>query len=345
MDRAILFENLLAGLNQLYDLQDQPLERSNWKKLDEMIRRRHADPSWTLEVMNRAGVSRVITDCYLDPLQDVNTTLGAGYQSVMRMNAFAMSCHPGLRCHNGNSPFEFAERLNVACESFDDFCDLMDVTVATLSSRNQVGIKNALAYDRYLDFDPPDVDAARRAWRHADASVAQRKVFGDFVVDRFCELAARHDVPVQMHLGTAILRGSHPMNVAGLIERHPDTRFLLMHLAYPWSSELLAMAFVYRNVWLDLTWSFLLSPTHFERAFHEAIEILPDESRMMIGGDNWHAEETFATFRLARRLVGKVLQEKLDAGYFQQQDAERLAERVFSRNAIDFFGLVELPDG
>ena len=88
-----------------------------------------------------------------------------------------------------------------------------------------------------------------------------------------------------MHLGTAIIRGSHPLNAASLIERHPRTRFLLMHLAYPWSHDLLGMAFVYRNIWLDLTWSLLLSPSHFKLALHEAIEMLPDESRMMIGGE------------------------------------------------------------
>ena len=146
-------------------------------------------------------------------------------------------------------------------------------------------------------------------------------------------------MPMQMHLGTALIRGSHPLNAAGLIERHPRTRFLLMHLAYPWSSELLGMAFVYRNVWIDLTWSFLLSPTHFTRAFHEAIEILPDESRMMLGGDNWHAEESFGTFQRARRLMGRALRDKVDAGYFAEADARRLARKISSENAAAFFRL------
>ena len=56
-------------------------------------------------------------------------------------------------------------------------------------------------------------------------------------MDRLCRLAGERDVPFQMHLGSAQIRGSHPMNAAGLIERHPNTRFLLMHLAFPWSRE------------------------------------------------------------------------------------------------------------
>ena len=124
-----------------------------------------------------------------------------------------------------------------------------------------------------------------------------------------------------MHLGLALIRGSHPMKAAGLIERHPRTRFLLMHLAYPWSRDLLAMAFTYRNIWLDLTWAQLISPSHFKLALHEAIEVLPDESRLMIGGDNWHVEETCGAIKLMRQLIAEVLEEKVAAGYFGREDA------------------------
>jgi predicted TIM-barrel fold metal-dependent hydrolase len=148
-----------------------------------------------------------------------------------------------------------------------------------------------------------------------------------------------YDLPVQMHLGLAFIRGSHPLNVAGLIERHPRTRFLLMHLAYPWSRDLIGMAASYHNVWLDLTWAQLISPSHFKLALHEAIEALPDESRLMIGGDNWHVEETYGAIGLMRRLIGEVLEEKVAAGYFDRADAVRLAPKILRDNAIRFFNL------
>ena len=117
-----------------------------------------------------------------------------------------------------------------------------------------------------------------------------------------------------------------------------------MHLAYPWSRDLLGMAFVYRNIWLDLTWSLLISPSHFKLALHEAIEVLPDESRMMLGGDNWHIEETYATMKRARQLIGEVLEEKVAAAYFHEEDAQRLAAKLLRENAIGFFKL-EQPLG
>jgi len=331
--------NLLAGVGELYELGDEGVTEANWSALDRRIRERHATADWPREVLTRANLVGVITDPYTNPLLDARAAFGDDYRSVMRINAFAMGWHPDATDHNGNSPFEFARRLGVRLESFDDFKALLETAVETMGSRNQVALKNALAYDRDVAFDDPDEGLARQAWGESNPSPRARKAFGDFAVDRLCALAGERDIPVQMHLGTALIRGSHPMNAAGLIERHPGVRFLLMHLAYPWSSELLGMAFVYRNVWLDLTWSFLLSPTHFTRAFHEAIEILPDESRMMLGGDNWHAEETFAAMQTARRLIGDALAEKVASGYFNAAAAERLARRILSENARAFFGL------
>ncbi len=330
--------NLVAGLTDLYDLGEAGITEANWKDLDRQIRERHADPDWSGEVLRRANIEGVITDPYTDPLLNAREAFGEGYRSVMRINAFAMGWHPDARDHNGNSPFEFAERLGARLEAFDDFKALLETCVDGMDDRNQVALKNALAYDRDICFDEPDEALARRAWGEPNPSPEARKAFGDFAVDRLCSLAGERDIPLQMHLGTALIRGSNPMNAAGLIERHPKTRFLLMHLAYPWSSELMGMAFVYRNVWIDLTWSFLLSPSHFTRAFHEAIEILPDESRMMLGGDNWHAEETYASMKTARRLIGEVLAEKVEDGYFNNAAAERLARKICSENARAFFG-------
>lgn len=331
--------NLVHGLDELYELNGEGVTADNWRALDREIRKRHTDPNWPHEIMQRAGVQRIITDSYADPLLNARTELGPHYQAVFRINALAMSWHPDRRDHNGNSTFAIAEKLGRPCETFEDYCRLLEHIVDTLKDRHQVALKNAIAYDRDIRFDEPDEKLAREAWGDPNPPPAAQKAFGDFAVDRLCQLAGERDIPVQMHLGTALIRSSHPLNVAGLIERHPKTRFLLMHLAYPWSTDLLGMAFVYRNIWLDLTWSFLLSPSHFQRAFHEAIEVLPDESRLMLGGDNWHAEESYATFRTARRLIAEVLQEKLDAGYFHRADAERLARKIFSENARAFFEL------
>jgi len=331
--------NMIRALRTLYQLGEEGITQDNWQRLDRQIHERRQKGAWAHEVIDRANVRYIITDPYADPLIDASKELGDRYFSVLRINALAMCWHPDAVDHNGNSARKFAERLGVPHETFDDHLALLGKLVDTMADRHQVALKNALAYDREMNFDDPDANLAQQAWGKREPSPAERKAFGDVVVDRLCQLAGERNIPVQMHLGSAQIRGSKPMNVAGLIERHPKTRFLLMHLGYPWSQDVLGLAMVYRNVWLDLTWSWLLSPSYFKRVFNEAIELLPDESRMMLGGDNWHAEETFGTLSLARQLVGEVLDEKVRTGYFKLSDAKRLATKILHDNAIAFFNL------
>jgi hypothetical protein len=333
---------LVTGLRELYDLSGGEITKANWCSLDAQIRERHADRSWIASVMARARVERVLTDPYSDVLLDPRTALGELYRGAARTNGLAFGWHPDVRDHSGNNGQAMARELGVAVDTFDEYVDFLELFVSTMSERGHIVLKNALAYDRDLSFGEPDENAARRAWGVVDPPATARKAFGDFVVDRLCSLAATYDIPFQTHLGTALIGGSHPMLIEGLVRRHPATRFLLMHLAYPWSRDLLGLAFVHRNVWLDLTWAPMLSPSHFKLALHEAIEVLPDESRMMIGGDAWHVEETYAALGLARRLIGEVLQEKVDAGYLRSHQAQRLGRKILCENARKLFGEEEL---
>ncbi len=331
--------SLVRALCELYGVGSGQITRGNFESLDREIRRRKADPSWHGAIMERAGIRTAISDPYLDPLLDVRRALGERYRSVLRINAFAFGWHPEARDHNGHNGRALLGALGLVPGSFDEYLQALALVLDRMPSLNKLGLKNALAYDRSVDFDTLDPAAARQAWGKADPGEREKKAFGDCVVDHLCRLAGERDIPVQMHLGSALIRGSRPLQAAGLIERHPRTRFLLMHLAWPWSGELLGLAFVYRNIWIDLTWSWLLSPTRFRHAFREAVEVLPDESRMMLGGDSWHAEEAYGAIRGARELIGGSLDALVREGSLRRRDAERLALKILHRNAESFFRL------
>jgi uncharacterized protein len=331
--------NIVRALQSLHGLKGPSVTERNWAALDSRIRERHADPGWNASVMERAGIVLAVTDQYTDPLADATAALGERYRSVLRINAFAMGWHAESRDHNSNSALEMLGRLGMQPRSFEEYLETFPRVLDLLPGLHKVGLKNALAYDRSVNFDDIDHDAARNAWGKKEPAPAEKKAFGDVVIDAWCRLAGERDIPVQMHLGTGRIRGSRPLEAAGLIERNPRTRFLLMHLAYPWTDELLGMAFVYRNIWLDLTWSWLLSPNRFPDSLREAVDVLPDESRMMIGGDAWHVEETYAAITIARELVGETLDSCVRAGQFSSPQAERLARKILHDNASEFFRL------
>jgi uncharacterized protein len=331
--------NIVHALAELYELDGGEITEGNWAQLDSEIRKRHADPGWCPKVLDRAGIETAVSDPYTDPLMDVRTTMGDRYHSVLRINSLAFGWHPDARDHNGHNGRELLGRLGIQPASFDEYLQSLGVMLDRMPGLHKVALKNALAYDRSVNFDDVDEGLARAAWGKRDPAPAQRKAFGDVVVDRLCRLAGERGIPFQMHLGSGLIRGSRPLEAAGLIERNPKTRFLLMHLAWPWSEELLGMAFVYRNIWIDLTWSWLLSPSRFVGSLCQAIDVLPDESRMMLGGDTWHVEEAYGAIRLARRLVAESLEQCVKAGRFPASHAQRLALKILHDNAASFFGV------
>ena len=199
--------NLVRAVTELHGSGEPAITRKNWEALDAAVREQHQKADWCREVLRRAGIERLITDPYTDPLLDARNALGNPYNSVMRLNALACGWHPDSRDHNGNSAHALLQRLGWTPASFDEYLAALAKLVDGMAARHQVALKNALAYDRDVAFDQPDEKLARQAWSKTSPSPAERKAFSDFVVDRLCQLAGERDIPVQMHLGTAILRG------------------------------------------------------------------------------------------------------------------------------------------
>ncbi len=330
--------NVCSGILAVHGDSDWKwIDRDNWETLNQRVQESRLEAGFQSRILSEANISRVITDDYTNPLLIAKDSIGSEYRSVIRINAFALGWHSDARDHNGNAAIKLLNSAGYFPETFEDYLESIRGLATQMLSKGHLAFKNALAYDRSIEFKKPNKTLAEMAWGKRNPTTEEKLAFGDYVVDFICRLAAEMDIPIQMHLGTAIIRDSHPMQVASLIERNPGTRFLLMHLAYPWSRDLLGMAFVYRNIWIDLTWSWLLSPSHFKLALHEAIEILPDEGRMMLGGDNWHIEETVGTMQNFRKLLVEVLNEKVSGGYISSKQALSLGKKILSKNAESFF--------
>src|SRR5262249_47600505 len=128
--------------------------------------------------------------------------------------------------------------------------------VASARADGFVGLKTIAAYRGGLDLNVPDVRAGLEA--ALDANPA-------------------HPLPVQFHAGFGDAALTLPLADPGLlkplIERYPDTPFVLLH-CYPFVREAGWLAHVYPNVFFDLS----LTIPHVSRpaaALAEALELAP----------------------------------------------------------------------
>src|SRR5205085_9030353 len=130
-------QNLTRAILELHGGGEQAITKDNWEALDASVRRRHQKPEWCREVLRRAGIERLITDPYADPLLDARQALGNNYDSVVRINSFACGWHPESRDHNGNSAHVLLRRLGFQPASFSDYLVALTKLVDGMSSRHQ----------------------------------------------------------------------------------------------------------------------------------------------------------------------------------------------------------------
>lgn len=323
------------ALNDLFDFGGEITEK-NWDTISEKIRPALADKSFHEHVFtDKCRYRRVILDTYWNPGSDNGRP--DLYAPTFRINSFLFGNHIESCDHNGNN----AQVLHGECGDFNEYLAMIDRVIGEKKKSGCVALKSALAYDRALDFRPRSKRAAEKVFGRPPSQVApeELKVFGDFVFDHICSLAARHDLPLQNHTGLGKLGGSNPMNLLPMIEKHPETKFVLFHGGYPWTEEIAAMTHNYPNVYADLCWLPSICTSAAERLLHSLIETSRDSSRITWGGDCWLVTESYAASLALRHVVKKVLSEKTAVGYLTKGRAKRLAERIMWANASELYGL------
>ena len=135
-----------------------------------------------------------------------------------------------------------------------------------------IAVKSQHAYRRTLDWSERSAAAAAAALEGvlrrppADVGVSTNPCLGDWCWARGVELAIEHNLPFKIHTGYYAGNDRMPVrripagNMCALFARYPDARFVLMHIAYPYSGELAALAKHYRNIWVDLCWAWSIDP-------------------------------------------------------------------------------------
>ena len=124
-----------------------------------------------------------------------------------------------------------------------------------------------------------------------------------------------------------------------LLAKYLDARFVLMHIAYPYSEELLALAKHYPNVAVDLCWAWSINPYAASDFVRRYIHAAPANKLFIFGGDTHLPSATLAYSRQARAWLTRALQAEVNEGLLTETDAIALAKRFMMDNQIDYFAL------
>lgn len=328
------FVALEQGLAQLFGRSDR-ITPDTWDAYDGLVREAHEDPDWQWRVLRDVcRYERVIQDNYDDPGADDGPS--GLFAPAYRVNLFAYGFDPARVDHNGNSPLR---NYGFATRDLDEYTAFMARKVREMKEKGCAALKSAAAYEHGLNFAEVPRERAQAALRAGEeATPAQEKDFRDYIFFRLCDIAAENRMPFQVHTGLRQMKGTNALSLREVIEAKPNTKFVLFHGGFPWIDDVAGLLHAYDNVYPDLCWLPLLSPTAAALALHQFIEI-GQADRLCWGCDTWTSEDSFGALFAARKVIARVMDEKVANGYLTQDDALRLIDDVLYNNAKKLYGL------
>jgi predicted TIM-barrel fold metal-dependent hydrolase len=221
-------------------------------------------------------------------------------------------------------------------------------TVFRQNSPTAIAVKSQHAYNRTLRWQPrSDREAAKALAAYQlnpeEVSEEDRLCLGDWCWARGVELAIEHDLPFKIHTGYYAGHSRMPVdyirggNLCPLLAHYLDARFVLMHIAYPYNDELVALAKHYPNVYVDLCWAWSIDPYSAGDFVRRCIHAVPSNKLFIYGGDTGWPTASYAYTQQARRWLARALQGEVDDGLLTEAEAMGLATRWMRTNQYECF--------
>jgi hypothetical protein len=212
-----------------------------------------------------------------------------------------------------------------------------------------IAVKSQHAYQRTLLWrERADADAAHvldKQLAGHELAEDERLCLGDWCTARGVELAIEYDLPFKIHTGYYAghshmpIERIRPGQLSALLERYPQARFVLMHIAYPYNDELIALVKHYPNVYVDMCWAWSITPLVARDFVRRMIHAVPCNKLFAFGGDTFWPNAAVAYATQARQWLTRALQAEVDEGLLRAPEAIALATRLMRTNQEECFDI------
>ena len=163
----------------------------------------------------------------------------------------------------------------------------------------------------------------------------------DYVVDQTIRFGTEQDLTIAVHTGYwGDFRELDPLHMIPLLQRHPDTRFDIFHLGFPWVRETLMLGKGFPNVWLNLCWLHIISQRVATAAVDEALDLIPVNKMIAFGGDyRLPVEKAYGHLVMAREDIARALAGRIVEKQMTESQALDIARKWFWENPKELYRL------
>ncbi len=214
-----------------------------------------------------------------------------------------------------------------------------------------VAVKSQNAYGRDIDYEKVTVERAEplfaKRLENSPLNSAERKALEDHLFWYAVEKATEYNLPVKLHTGYYAGQNymplgrliNNPASATDLCRAAPETRFVFMHIAYPYYEEMIALAKQYANAYIDMCWSWIINPVAAKDFLKKFLVTAPANKILTFGGDYIPVEPVLGHATIARRGIAQALTELVNEQWISLADAMELADMIMHENARSIFDL------
>jgi uncharacterized protein len=325
---------VIKAIKEIYNMKDD-LTAETWDNYSDKIEQTHKqDKGWHKKILRDVcKYENILLDAYWNPGSDNNDA--SLFNPVFRVNPLFFGYSKDSYDHNGLNTYNLYDR---EFENIDEYLKYVKELIIKKKDEGCVALKIPIAYDRDLDFKNISKQKASIVFEFKNYYEKDVINFQDYLCFEICALAADIDIPVQIHTGMGQLNKTAPINLLKLIRENPNTKFVLFHGGFPWTSDTLGLLHLFPNVYSDICWLPILSPTSAIETLHKLIEVSTSD-KIFWGCDTWTSEESYGSRLSFNYVLEKTLTSKIQDGYFSKIYAEEIVDNISFRNAKKLYKL------
>jgi predicted TIM-barrel fold metal-dependent hydrolase len=254
-----------------------------------------------------------------------------------------------LEFAQGNVPIEkLHQETGIVVHDLDSLREAMAGIFAKYSPY-AVAVKTQHAYTRTLFWENQhDSEVAPVLAKHVEGqelTIAERLCLGNWCLARGVEFAAQYNLPVKIHTGhyagnrTMQMDRIRPSHLCQLLSAYPQTRFIIMHIGYPYTDELVSLAKHFPNVWVDFCWTWSIDPFSSADFLRRMLHAVPSNKLFIFGGDSFYPFIVVGYAEQTRQWLYRVLRTEITEEFLTEQQAIRIAHRWMHENQLAVFPL------
>jgi hypothetical protein len=348
-------------LKDLYGWID-PVTPDNWRKLDALIRERADDRAWHREIVQRAGIGRICTEISRrEQGQDddlFHYSLEWAFFTRCQWGEHDTALYELEKCwgHTPATASPIGAGARPATERVIRTLD--DVHEAIAWYVDQIPIDDIISTATHLstdiDYQPvSDAEMGSALARRATAGSRERDVYASYIHEAFLTaLEARHGgrllfqfsfgaEPLPFETDSRILQRTIAQ-LAEMVGRHPGLQFQCYLSSAHANQSLCTLCRELPNLSLAAYWWHNFFPSIMARVMNERLDMLPLNRQVGFFSDAYCVEWTYAKAGMVRRVLAKVLADKVSMGQYDFDSAVSIAREMLYETPQRLCGMVPM---